>query len=360
MAAMFTADFERLAPHSPVKEVSSPTVSTPTAPRVEHASIRDISIPASRVGLGTWAMGGMQWGGTDDDESVRTIHAALDQGVSLIDTAFAYGFGHSEEVIGRALAEHGGRDRVIVATKGGLERIGDGLFRNSSRSQMFSEVDESLRRLRTDYIDLYQVHWPDYAIPYEDTARALSDLQQAGKIRAIGVSNYSVEAMERFHRIAPLASAQPPLNLFEQQALKDVIPWCGASHVATLTYGALCRGLLSGSIDERTQFEGDDLRKTDPKFLAPRFAQYIEAVRRLAEFARERYGKSVLALAVRWVLDQPGVSVALWGARHPGELEPLNDVMGWHLDAKALKDIDDIVREAVRDPVGPEFMAPPE
>jgi len=305
-------------------------------------------------------MGGMQWGGTDDDESVRTIHAALDQGVSLIDTAFAYGFGHSEEVIGRALAEHGGRDRVIVATKGGLERIGDGLFRNSSRSQMFSEVDESLRRLRTDYIDLYQVHWPDYAIPYEDTARALSDLQQAGKIRAIGVSNYSVEAMERFHRIAPLASAQPPLNLFEQQALKDVIPWCGASHVATLTYGALCRGLLSGSIDERTQFEGDDLRKTDPKFLAPRFAQYIEAVRRLAEFARERYGKSVLALAVRWVLDQPGVSVALWGARHPGELEPLNDVMGWHLDAKALKDIDDIVREAVRDPVGPEFMAPPE
>src|SRR5262249_41360456 len=306
------------------------------------------------------AMGGMQWGGTDDDESVRTIHAALDQGVSLIDTAFAYGFGHSEEVIGRALAEYGGRDRGIVAPKGGLERRGEGLCRNSCRAQIFSEVEQSLRRLRTDYIDLYQVHWPDYAIPYEETAQALADLQQAGKIRAIGVSNYSIEAMERFRRIAPLASAQPPLNLFEQQALQDVIPWCRANKVATLTYGALCRGLLTGLIDENTRFEGDDLRKTDPKFLAPRFSQYIEAVKRLAEFARERYGKSVLALAVRWVLDQPGVSVALWGARHPGELAPLNDVMGWHLDQKALIEIDDILRETVHDPVGPEFMAPPE
>jgi aryl-alcohol dehydrogenase-like predicted oxidoreductase len=268
--------------------------------------------------------------------------------------------GHSEEVIGRALAEHGGRDRVVVATKGGLERIGDGLFRNSSRVQMFSEVEQSLRRLRTDYIDLYLVHWPDYAIPYEETAQALADLQQAGKIRAIGVSNYSIEAMERFRRIAPLASAQPPLNLFEQQALHDVIPWCRVNQVATLTYGALCRGLLTGLIDENTQFEGDDLRKTDPKFLAPRFSQYINAVRRLAEFALERYGKSVLALAVRWVLDQPGASVALWGARHPGELAPLNDVMGWHLELKALNEIDDIIRETVHDPVGPEFMAPPE
>src|SRR5215831_1970634 len=349
-----------LEPLSPVNTVVPATVSSPTAPAIEHASIPDIGILSSRVGLGTWAMGGMQWGGANDDESVRTIHAALDMGVSLIDTAFAYGFGHSEEVIGRAIAEHGGRDRVIIATKGGLERIGNDLFRNSSRAQMFSEVDESLRRLRTDYIDLYQVHWPDYAIPYEETARALADLQQAGKIRAIGVSNYSIEAMERFRRIAPLASAQPPLNLFEQQALNDVVPWCGARQIATLTYGALCRGLLTGFIDEKTRFEGDDLRKTDPKFLPPRFAQYTKAVRRLAEFARERYGKSMLALAVRWVLDQPGVSVALWGARHPNELEPLNDVMGWHLDIKALNEIDDIIRATVHDPVGPEFMAPPE
>jgi aryl-alcohol dehydrogenase-like predicted oxidoreductase len=327
---------------------------------METASIRDVPIPASRVGLGTWAMGGMQWGGTDDDESVRTIHAALDLGVTLIDTAPAYGFGHSEEVVGRAIAERGGRGGVILATKVGLEFKGDGVIRNSKRRQIFYEVEQSLRRLRTDYIDLYQVHWPDLLTPYEETATALLDLQRDGKIRAIGVSNYSIEAKKRFQTVARLATAQPPLNLFEREALKDVIPWCRANGVATLTYGALCRGLLTGTINERTRFEGDDLRKTDPKFQPPRFAQYLRAVAGLKDFAHDRYDKSVLALAVRWVLDQPGVSVALWGARHPGELSPLRDVMGWTLDAKALAEIDAIVNDSVRDPVGPEFMAPPE
>lgn len=327
---------------------------------MEYATIPGISTPVSRVGLGTWAMGGTQWGGTDDDASVRTIHAALDLGVTLIDTAPAYGFGHSEEVVGRALAERGGRERVVVATKVGLEQRGDGVIRNSSRRQLFQEIEVSLRRLRTDYIDLYQVHWPDFATPYEETAQALLDLQRAGKIRAIGVSNYSIEAMERFQRVAPLASAQPPLNLFEREALEDIIPWCRANGVATLTYGALCRGLLTGTMDENTRFEGDDLRKTDPKFQPPRYAQYLRAVQRLARFARERYGKDVLPFAVRWVLDQPGVTVALWGARHPDEKDPLREVMGWKLDGEALAYTDSVVNESVSEPVGPEFMAPPE
>jgi len=276
-------------------------------------------------------MGGTQWGGTDDDESVRTIHAALDLGVTLIDTAPAYGFGHSEEVVGRALAERGGRERVVVATKVGLEPHGDGVIRNSSRRQLF-----------------------------EETAQALLDLQRAGRIRAIGVSNYSIEAMERFRHVAPLASAQPPLNLFEREALEDIIPWCRANGVATLTYGALCRGLLTGGMNENTRFEGDDLRLTDPKFLPPRYAQYLQAVQRLTQFARERYDKGVLPFAVRWVLDQPGVTVALWGARHPGELDPLLEVMGWRLDGEALAYTDSVVNESVPEPIGPEFMAPPE
>src|SRR5262249_34865183 len=154
----------------------------------------------------------VQWGGTDDDESVRTIHAALDRGITLIDTAPAYGFGHSEAVIGRALAERGRRDGVVLATKAGLERHGDALYRNSTGEHIFGEAEESLRRLRTDYIDLYQVHWPDPRTPYEETAEAMLDLKRAGKIRAIGVSNYSIAAMERVRRVTPLASAQPPLN----------------------------------------------------------------------------------------------------------------------------------------------------
>src|SRR5262252_9208216 len=134
---------------------------------MEHTSIADVKTPASRIGLGTWAMGGVQWGGTDDDESGRTIHAALDLGITLIDTAPAYGFGHSEKVVGRAIAERGGRDRVVLATKVGLERQGDALFRNSTKKQIFAELDESLKNLQTDYIDLYQVHWPDFSTPYE-------------------------------------------------------------------------------------------------------------------------------------------------------------------------------------------------
>jgi len=158
---------------------------------MEYRKISDVEAPASGIGLGTWAMGGVQWGGADDDESVRTIHAALDQGMTLIDTAPAYGFGHSEEVVGRALAEHGGRGRVVLATKMGLERKGDGVVRNATRGQIFREVEDSLRRLRTDYIDLYQVHWPDAATPHEETAAALVELKRQGKILAIGVSNYS-------------------------------------------------------------------------------------------------------------------------------------------------------------------------
>lgn len=329
----------------------SPTVA-------ESTRIGDIR--SSRIGLGTWAMGGFQWGGADDDESVRTIHAALDLGITLIDTAPAYGFGHSESVIGRAIAERGRRDQVVLATKAGLEQRGESLFRNSTRKQIFKEIEVSLGRLRTDYIDLYQVHWPDLVTPYEEAAKALVDLQQAGKIRAIGVSNYSIEAMEQFRRVAPLASAQPPLNLFERNAQQDILPWCRNNAVATLTYGALCRGLLSGAINQNTKFKGDDLRKTDPKFQPPRFAQYLKAVNLLERYARERYGKSVLVLAVRWVLDQPGVSVALWGAAHPSELDPLNDILGWHLDDQARAHIDEVLAQSIKDPVGPEFMAPPE
>jgi aryl-alcohol dehydrogenase-like predicted oxidoreductase len=327
---------------------------------MEQTSIPDITTPASRVGLGTWAMGGVQWGGTDDNESVKTIHAALDLGVTLIDTAPAYGFGHSEEVVGRAIAERGGRDRVVLATKVGLEPHGNAVFRDSSRQQIFREIEQSLKRLQTDYIDLYQVHWPDFSTPFEETAQALLDLKSSGKIRAIGVSNYSIEAMERFRRVAPLATAQPPLNLFEREAMEKIIPWCRTNNIATLTYGALCRGLLSGTIDKSTRFEGDDLRKTDPKFLPPRFAQYTRAVDRLTQFAKKNYGKGLLPLAVRWVLDQPGVSVALWGARQPAELNPLRDVMGWKLTSEALDTMDKLVTDSVRDPVGPEFMAPPE
>jgi aryl-alcohol dehydrogenase-like predicted oxidoreductase len=326
--------------------------------KIEHAQVSFVGLKAARVALGTWAMGGWMWGGTDESEAIATVRAAIDHGVDLIDTAPAYGFGRSEEIVGKALAESGLRSRVAVATKVGLEWDGGKVFRNASRARILKEVDESLRRLRTDRIDIYQVHWPDPLTPIEETAGAMHSLFAQGKIRAIGVSNFSVAQMERFRRVAPLHVLQAPYNLFERNIESDILPYCRRNNVATLGYGALCRGLLSGRMRPDTKFEGDDLRRTDPKFQQPRFKQYLAAVDQLDQLAGARFGKRVVHLAVRWMLDQ-GVSIALWGARHPGQIQAVDGVTGWCLDEPAKAEIDRILSETIRAPVGPEFMAPP-
>jgi aryl-alcohol dehydrogenase-like predicted oxidoreductase len=221
------------------------------------------------------------------------------------------------------------------------------------------EVDDSLRRLRTDYIDIYQVHWPDPLVPVEETADAMRSLYELGKIRAIGVSNFSADQMTRFRQVAPLHVLQPPYNLFERAIETDILPYSRANDIATLGYGALCRGLLSGRIQPNTTFDGDDLRRVDPKFQPPRLAQYLQAVRQLDEFAQRRFHRRVIHLAVRWMLDQ-GISVALWGGRHPDQVEAALGVAGWSLTDVERESIEHIVNTAVVDPVGPEFMAPPQ
>jgi aryl-alcohol dehydrogenase-like predicted oxidoreductase len=325
---------------------------------MEFAAVPGTSLKISRVGLGTWAIGGWMWGGTDDEESIATIRAAVERGLNLIDPAPAYGFGRSEEIVGRALADDHLRSRVVIATKTGLEWKNGKVFRNASRRRIRREAEDSLRRLRTDYVDIYQVHWPDPLVPIEETAGAMQTLFEQGKIRAIGVSNFSVAQIERFRRVAQLHVVQPPYNLFEREIEADLLPYCRKLDLATLTYGALCRGLLSGKLQGDTQFQGDDLRLTDPKFQPPRYAQYLAAVRRLDQFARQRYGKRVIHLAARWVLDQ-GATSALWGARHPGQLLPIDEVFRWSLDTAAKAEIERILRESIANPVGPEFMAPP-
>jgi aryl-alcohol dehydrogenase-like predicted oxidoreductase len=326
---------------------------------LETIAIPGTTLTPTRIALGTWAIGGWMWGGSDDQESIRTIRSALDRGITILDTAPVYGFGHAEEIVGRALEESGQRHNVIIATKVGLDWRNGQPFRNASRKRILKEIEDSLRRLRTNVIDIYQVHWPDPNTPIEETARALHELYQAGKIRAIGVSNFSTEQMDAFRAVAPLHTVQPPHNLFEREAESSILPYCQQNNIATLAYGSLCRGLLSGSIKGPVAFTGDDLRRGDPKFQAPRLQQYQHAVEQLDAFARKNYGKSVLHLAVRWVLDQQPLSIALWGARHPEQLDPVAEVMGWKLDAAALKMIDSIVSDCIPNPVGPEFMAPP-
>lgn len=326
---------------------------------MEFTEIKDTAIRPSRIGLGTWAIGGWMWGGADDEAAIDTIHRALDAGITLVDTAPAYGQGHSEEVVGRALK--GRRDKAIIATKVGLEWDAQAnMHRNASAARIQKEITDSLRRLQTDYVDIYQIHWPDPSTPMEETAKAMQALFDAGNIRAIGVSNFSPAQMDEFRRYATLHTLQPPYNLFEREAEKDVLPY-GVSHGLTaLTYGALCRGLLSGKMRTGTVFSGDDLRRSDPKFRQPRYGQYLRAVDRLDALAQAKFGKRVIHLALRWVLDQPGVGSALWGARHPDQVDPISAVFDFSLDDATKAQIDKIVAEEVTSPVGPEFMAPPQ
>lgn len=332
----------------------SPTL----AAKMESVRIAGVSIEMSRIALGTWAIGGWMWGGTDDAQSAATIRAALDHGITLIDTAPAYGFGRAEEIVGKTLHDAGLRSRAVISTKVGLEWNGGKVFRNASRARIRKEVEDSLSRLRTDYIDIYQLHWPDPLVAMEETAETMGALYREGKIRAIGVSNVSTDQMDRFRQVAPLHVLQPPYNLFERAAETDLLPYCRRHGIATLGYGALCRGLLSGQMRPDTRFDGDDLRLTDPKFQPPRFAQYLAAAEQLDRLAQQRFGKGVIHLAIRWALEK-GISTALWGARRPDQLRPVDEVAGWKLDGETIAEIERILRATVTDPVGPEFMAPP-
>jgi aryl-alcohol dehydrogenase-like predicted oxidoreductase len=325
---------------------------------MEDIAVGTSGLTTSRIGLGTWAIGGWMWGGTSEAQSIATIRSAIERGVTLIDTAPVYGFGHSEEIVGKALAEGRLRDKVQIATKVGLAWKEGKVFRDSRPARIREEIEDSLRRLRTDVIDLYQVHWPDLDTPLAETARVLEDLRREGKIRAIGVSNFSPAQMDTFSRAATLDAVQPPYNLFEREIEADVLPYATRAGLTVLSYGALCRGLLSGKITAKSTFEGDDLRNSDPKFQAGRLQHYLAAVEELRAIARQRFGKSVLALAVRWVLDQ-GQTIALWGARRPEQLEPIGEIDGWHIDEASKRDIDAVLTRCIPNPVSPEFMAPP-
>lgn len=316
------------------------------------------SARVSRIGLGTWAIGGSEWGEVSESDAVAACLAIFGHGINLIDTAPIYGYGRAEEIIGKVMRQHGRREDFYLATKAGLEWTDSGVYANSEPTRLRQEFEDSLHRLNTEYVDLYQIHWPDTTLPVERAAEVLLGLYEEGRIRAIGVSNFSAEQMEAFRSVAPLHSDQPPYNLFERAIDEEVLPYCREHGIAVLTYSSLCRSLLAGRLTTDMKFAEGDIRRVDPKFQPPRFSQYLAAVERLKKFARKHYGKTVLELAARWVLDRPGVSAALWGAKRPEQLAAVDGIFGWELDEAAMAAIDAIVREAVKDPVGPEYLTP--
>lgn len=328
---------------------------------MEYRELGTTGLSASVIGLGTWVMGGWLWGGAEDRESLATIRRAIDLGINLIDTAPIYGHGRSEELVGRAVAESGRRSDLILATKVGLEWNSEKtkVWRNSRRARMLSEIEDSLRRLRTSYIDIYQVHWPDTSTPFEETMDVLLELQRQGKIRHIGVSNFDVPQMERCLKVAPVQVLQPPYNLFEREIEEAILPFCRKRRIGTLIYGPLCRGLLSGKYRGHETFSKGDVREMDPKFKEDRLRAYVACVERLRKVA-ERYQKSVGQLAIRWCLDQPGVTVALCGARRPDQIEENAGGAGWTIAEADREEIEQAVTETITAAVGPEFMGPPQ
>jgi len=318
-------------------------------------------VRVSVIGLGTWVIGGWMWGGAEDRDSLATIRRAIDLGINLIDTAPIYGHGRSEELVGQAVAESGQRDKLILATKVGLEwnKEKTEVWRNASPSRIAQEVDESLARLRTDVIDIYQVHWPDPGTPFEESMEAFLHMQRQGKIRFIGVSNFSQAQMERCLKVGPVQVLQPPYNLFERGIEQEgLLRFCRDHRIGALIYGPLCRGLLSGKYRGDETFGSGDIRAMDPKFQGDRLRAYAACVDRLRPIA-QRHRKTVGQLAIRWCLDQPGVTVALCGARRPGQIEENAGGAGWRLSAADQEEIGRIVDEAIQVPLGPEFMAPP-
>ena len=282
---------------------------------------------ASTIGQGTWAMGGWMWGGTDEAQSVKAIRAAIDEGVTLIDTAPAYGLGKAEEIVGEAIA--GRRGEVVVATKCGLvwhtdkgthffDEHGQRVYRYLGRDSIFFEVEQSLRRLRTDYIDLYITHWQDTTTAVAETMGALLDLKRQGKIRAIGVSNVDPKTLKEYMAIGPVDAIQERFSMIDRAIEADLLPLCRENNVSVLSYSSLALGLLSGKIGPGRTFEGDDLRKDDPRFSPASLDRVAAFMKEIAPVAAAKQATPA-QVVIAWTVARPGITYALCGARNAGQ-----------------------------------------
>ncbi len=289
-------------------------------------------VDVSVITLGAWAIGGWMWGGTDDDAALDGIRKAVDLGMTSVDTAPVYGFGHSETIVGRAI--EGRRDRVQVLTKFGLRwdlekgakyfdsRDNRGrpvsVYKYGGAAGVIEECEMSLRRLGIDEIDLYQHHWPDPSTPVEETMGACERLLKQGKIRAVGVSNYTPTMMETARRCVPLASDQPPYSMLQRDIEDDVLPWCREHDVAVLVYSPFQGGLLTGAVPADREFDEGDKRRRDPLYAKEnrrRVNRFLDSLRPVAE----RHEATIPQLVLAWTVAQPGVTSALAGVRNPDQ-----------------------------------------
>jgi len=314
---------------------------------IEHVRLGRSELMVSPIAFGTWQLGG-EWGEFDERRAIEAIRHARGLGIDFFDTAQAYGFGASERLLGRALEDdlRDSREDVVIATKGGLRPSDGGVDRDSSPDWLRQGVEQSLEALGVDFIDLYQVHWPDPSTPLRETAEALAELKDEGKIRHVGGSNFSAEQMEEFSKTLPIETLQPPYHLFQRDIEDGVLRWCMEHDVGVLVYGPLAHGLLTGAIDEDTEFADDDWRSGSPLFTGEALTQNLAVVRELAQVAEE-IGCTLSQLAIAWTLAHPAVHVAIVGSRSPEHIEEAVGALDVTLGERELQWIETIMQRAV-------------
>lgn len=320
---------------------------------MEYRQLGKSELEVSVIAFGAWAIGGWMWGGADRQDALKALHAAIYNGMTTIDTAPAYGFGLSEELVGEAIK--GRRDRVQILTKYGLRwdvqkghfffptRDNDGnpvnMYRYASKESIIEECENSLKRLKTDYIDLYQIHWPDPTTPISETMEAMEKLIQQGKIRVAGVCNYDVEQLKEATRVISIASDQVPYSMVRRDIEKDLVPYCLTSQTAIIAYSPLQRGLLTGKIKPGYAFGEGDTRPTTPHYNEPNLSRILHFLEELKPLAENR--KITLAqLVLNWTLQQPGITCVLAGARNEKQVTENLDAARFMLTAEEIQIID--------------------
>lgn len=311
---------------------------------METRQLGQTNLHITQVGFGAWAIGGGEWvggwGTQDDRESIAAIHRALDLGINWIDTAPAYGLGRSEEVVAQALK--GQTERPYIFTKCAIRWRDDrSLYNSLTAASVREEVENSLRRLQTDVIDLYQIHWPDPESEIEEAWTTMAELQREGKVRYLGVSNFSVEQMRRMQAIALVASLQPPYSLVKPEVEDEILPFCLDQHIGVIVYSPMMSGLLTGKMTrERIEhMPQDDWRRNSPEFQEPQLTRNLELVEVLRSIG-ERHGRSPGEVAIAWTLRHPAVTAAIVGARRPDQIEGTVRAADFRLSPEELSEID--------------------
>jgi aryl-alcohol dehydrogenase-like predicted oxidoreductase len=287
---------------------------------MQYTHLGDRGPRVSRIAFGNWSAGG-DWGSVDRDAAIAATREALDLGITLFDTARAYGFGAAEELLGEALRLEirSARESIVIATKGGLRKAGGQTVRDSSPAGLRHDLEASLRALGSEYIDIYQVHWPDPATPIETTAETLDGFIREGLVRYAGVSNYDAREMTTFQSVRPIDTLQPPYHLFRRDIEASVLPFAQEHGIGVLVYGPLAHGLLSGRMTQDTTFAADDWRSNSDLFEGDAFRRNLAVVRDLSEVAAS-HDATVAQLAIAWTLANPAVDVAIVGARSPEQI----------------------------------------